>query len=455
MSVWKRYRAFVESNVSSGIEHQFEGVDYWRDQLFTVIIVFMFPVLSFAYVPAMIVSLRLGYSSIAFYDTIALVIILVITFARGISIKWRKRLFVTTIYLLATSLLYYMGAYGPGLLYLLATVIFVGLFYSSKFAYWCIVLNTVICLLFSLLMHLDLLGSYMVTIFTPEAWLAVAANQFLLSILFASAIDMLTTGLNTTLQKEKALREKIKEEAIESKKLVKDLKSKNEELEQFAYIASHDLQEPLSTILGVTELLKLENVKNDEKEYQQSLQFIYGSVERLRSLIKGLLDYSRIGRQLNTGAVNCYDMVKNVVSELDNLITEHHAKVVLDQSVKVLPKFMAYPLELNQLFQNLVINAVKFSREGISPEVHISVKDEGSFNHFVIADNGIGMKAESIKDIFIIFKRAHSDKKFKGSGIGLAFCKKIVDLHGGSIWAESAPGKGSKFHFTISKSISQ
>ncbi|WOK08843.1 ATP-binding protein [Imperialibacter roseus] len=455
MNFWSRYRELIASNLSKETVPEIKGVDYWRDKLFYVIVVYTLPVCMIAYIPAMAICYYLDQTAIAFYDSLAIVLIVLVTFSKRLSLRCRKLIYVFTLYLLSVSLLYYMGAYGPGLLYLLSTVIFVSLIYSSKLAYWCILINTVICLLFALGMQLQVMDSAMVTIYTPEAWLAVASNQVLLSILFAASIQMLTSGFTQTLEKESSLKENIKNEVIESARLVKELKIKNEEMEQFTYIASHDLQEPLNTILGITEVLKLPSARNAARDFEKGLDYISFSVERLKMLIKGLLDYSRIGRQLAFEEVRCEEVIRNVASDLRSAVSESGAKLIIDESVRDMDRVAVFPLDFNQLFQNLISNAIKFRSPTVKPVIEVSVKERSDFYEFLIKDNGIGIDKDNLDKIFIIFKRAHSDTAYQGTGIGLAFCKKIVELHGGKIWVESKAGSGSSFYFTISRHLAK
>ncbi|MEQ8415606.1 MAG: ATP-binding protein [Imperialibacter sp.] len=455
MSIWSKYKELVASRLSNGSVPDVKGVDYWRDKLFHVIVVYTLPVCMIAYIPAMVLCYYLDQPYIAFYDSLAIALIVLVTFSTKLSLRWRKLLFVGTMYLLSITLLYYMGVYGPGLLYLLSTVIFVSLIYSSKLAYWCVVVNAAICVLFAVFMHLGLMDSALVNIYTPEAWLAVASNQVLLSVLFAVSIQILTSGFAQTLEKESILKENIKNEVVESERLVKELKIKNEEMEQFTYIASHDLQEPLNTILGITEILKLPSSKKGEGDFEKSLDYISFSVERLKLLIKGLLDYSRIGRQLAVEEVSSEEVIKNVASDLYSAISESGTKVLIDESVRRMGPIAVFLLDFNQLFQNLISNAIKFRSMSVKPVIEVSVKERSDFFEFLVKDNGIGIDKDNLDKIFDIFKRAHSDASYEGNGIGLAFCKKIVELHGGQIWVESKAGSGSSFYFTISRHLAK
>jgi len=235
------------------------------------------------------------------------------------------------------------------------------------------------------------------------------------------------------------------EQTLQLAQANKDLERKNIELEQFAYIASHDLQEPLRTTSSFVGLLQKQyHGKLDEKA-DKYLTYILESSGRMRVLIKNLLDYSQIGNKKELEQVDCNKMLHNVLADLGIAINEAGADIKSDS----LPVINGYATELKQLFQNLITNAIKFKKEGASPEINISVHKNGSYWQFAFKDNGIGIEEKYNEKIFVIFQRLHSRTEYEGSGIGLSHCKKIVELHKGRIWVESTPGSGSTFSFTI------
>lgn len=225
----------------------------------------------------------------------------------------------------------------------------------------------------------------------------------------------------------------------------KELERKNKELEQFAYVASHDLQEPLRTTSSFVKLLKQQYQGQLDEKADKYLSFILDSSERMKILIKDLLDYSRIGNKHGMVRVNTKKIVKDVIDDLDKAIADTGATIISGE----LPEVNGYPTELKQLFQNLLINAIKFSRKDTPPLVKLSVIPKEGYWQFAVEDNGIGIEKEHCERIFIIFQRLHTRSEYQGSGIGLSHCKKIVELHLGKIWVESVPGKGSTFYFTI------
>jgi len=246
----------------------------------------------------------------------------------------------------------------------------------------------------------------------------------------------------------------LKQSAIEEHKARKDaeefnqlLQKKNEELEQFVYIASHDLQEPLRTTTSFIELLKKKYQNELDENANKYFDFIVDASSRMKTLITDLLDYSRLGATKEWTQVDANLVLDNVLADLGDAIKNAQAEVLSEQ----LPVFTGHQVEIKQLFQNLLSNAIKFRKKEIAPRIHISASDERTHWKFAIRDNGIGIDPQYKEKIFLIFQRLHSKSEFEGSGIGLAHCKKIVELHGGSIWLDSVPGQGTTFYFTIKK----
>ena len=223
------------------------------------------------------------------------------------------------------------------------------------------------------------------------------------------------------------------------------LEAKSKEMEQFTYIASHDLRQPLLTILNYIKIFDEDYADKLNEEGKFFLQSISSAATRMDNLIRGLLDYSRLSRMKQLELVNCNETLQAVLADLGSMIHPANAKVTSHE----LPVINAYPLELSQLFQNLLANALKFKKKDVPAEVNISAtKVEGGYC-FEFRDNGIGIEAKDLEKIFIIFQRLNTIEEYEGTGLGLAYCKKIVELHHGQIWVESKPNHGSSFYFTI------
>lgn len=239
--------------------------------------------------------------------------------------------------------------------------------------------------------------------------------------------------------------QKKSEQQLEAKN--NELQLKNRELEQFAYVTSHDLQEPLRTISSFVDQFQKTYKQGLDERGLKFLHYITQATDRMRTLIKDLLDYSRIGRKQELGSVDCNEIVNTVLDDLDSAIKESGAEIKKDK----LPVISGYTTELKQLFQNLIINAIKFRKKEVHPEIQIVSHPVDDGYEFMVKDNGIGIPEEHSERIFVIFQRLHTRTEYEGSGIGLSHCKKIVELHGGKIWVKSKPGEGSAFHFTILK----
>lgn len=226
-----------------------------------------------------------------------------------------------------------------------------------------------------------------------------------------------------------------------------ELETKNKELEQFAYVASHDLQEPLRTVSNYMQVIE-EDYANRILD-EQALKYIHAvnnATNRMSMLIKALLDFSRLGNNRTLVNTDCNVLIREVLADLQTIIQTSNAKI----HVADLPVINIYETEMRQLLQNLITNAVKFCRKGVAPEVWIDAQKSADGKwQFSIKDNGIGIERKHFTRIFEIFQRLHTVEEYEGNGIGLANCKKIVELHQGEMQLESVPGEGSTFLFTI------
>jgi signal transduction histidine kinase len=250
-------------------------------------------------------------------------------------------------------------------------------------------------------------------------------------------------------QRELAERKRAEEEL---KQTMAELARSNQELEQFAYVASHDLQEPLRMVASYVQLLARRYQGRLDADADEFIAYAVDGATRMQALINDLLAYSRVGtRGKPFEPTDCEAILDQALANLQVAIEENGAAVTHD----LLPTVMADATQLTQLFQNLIGNAVKFRGEE-SLRIHISAHWPSAIENrksdewiFSVRDNGIGIDPEYHERIFLIFQRLHTREEYPGTGIGLAICRKIVERHGGRIWVESQPGKGSIFYFTI------
>jgi signal transduction histidine kinase len=244
---------------------------------------------------------------------------------------------------------------------------------------------------------------------------------------------------------EKRLREAHNQAQQELARKAEELARSNRDLEQFAYVASHDLQEPLRMVATYAQLLSEKYQGKLDENADKYIAYAVDGALRMQALIKDLLEFSCIGRRdMERRETDCNVVVQQVLRNLKAAIQESHAVVNCDR----LPTVTADETELLRVLQNLIGNAIKF-RGPETPIVGIRAERKEREWHFAISDNGIGISREHAEMIFVIFKRLHTRAEYPGNGIGLAICKKIIERHGGRIWVESQPGRGSTFFFTL------
>ena len=243
-----------------------------------------------------------------------------------------------------------------------------------------------------------------------------------------------------------AVRRAIEEKELrqENRRTQEELARSNRDLEQFAYVASHDLQEPLRMVATYTQLLAERYQGRLDESADKYIRYAVEGALRMQSLVKDLLAFSRVGRNPEAaGDCDCNLVVRSAIANLQASIQEAGAHI----HYHALPAVEGNKSELLQLFQNLIGNAIKF-RGANAPEIRISAVNKKKEWCFAVEDNGIGIAPEHADDVFVIFKRLHTREEYPGSGIGLAICKKIVEHNHGRIWVESQPGQGSTFRFT-------
>ncbi|AFM25310.1 sensor histidine kinase [Desulfomonile tiedjei] len=229
------------------------------------------------------------------------------------------------------------------------------------------------------------------------------------------------------------------------KQTLAELSRSNEDLQQFAYVASHDLQEPLRTVASALQLFEKKHRGKFDKDSDQLIDFAVDGARRMRALIQDLLAYSRLNtRGQAFGPVDMKEVLNQSIKNLRSLIEEKGAEITCNH----MPILMGDPIQLIQLLQNLIGNALKFG-PAISPKVHVSAQQNGNEWIFSVKDNGIGIQQKYFERIFVIFQQLSKKGPFHGTGIGLAVVKKIVERHHGRVWVESEVGTGSTFYFTI------
>lgn len=301
--------------------------------------------------------------------------------------------------------------------------------------------NTILKLVFSVALTVEAIG--LILSISVTRGLARGLNEI------NRAANKISKG-DLTDRAEVFSRDEIGQVAASVNQMTEQLIFSNRELEQFAYIASHDLQEPLRTISNYTGLIRERYKGQLDENADKYLDSVYRATRRMQQLIRDVLDYSTLGHGRKLTQIDCNKMLADVVSDMEVLIKETGTEI---NSGK-LPVINGYE-ELRSVFQNLISNAIKFRKTGIPMVIEVgaaSVQHEWIFS---LKDNGIGIDKIYFERIFTIFQKLHSRSQYSGTGIGLANCKKIIELHGGKIWVESEPGTGSTFYFTIPEIVNE
>lgn len=283
--------------------------------------------------------------------------------------------------------------------------------------------------------------------------LILSTFTFCLFFIFYFQNQRLLGQLKTNQAVLKSHVDKLDKQSILLKKAQADLKRSNTELEEFAYITSHDLKEPLHTVNNFANLLEnqLDRKKILDGETSQMLQFIIAGTSKMKNLITDLLAFARLKKEVDITfeKVNLDNLLQSVLFDLKKQIDTNAVEIITPR----LPELNVVPVKMNQLFQNLISNAVKFRNKDMVCTIQLEVKELARHWEFSIKDNGIGIPKKHQGKIFQPFKKLHSSSEFEGSGIGLATCMHIVQLHKGQIWVDSEVGEGTTFYFTIAKKI--
>lgn len=421
------------------------GLLYWRNDLFAASVLYLIPLglipLSIGVYVAYITDLYLLMA----VDLLAVICFIIIAYTPRIRIFYRKVIFCVVLYAVSLALLYSLGSYGPGLLYLLGVTFFAVLIFDEMVALISVYVNVVVCVLFGVMIHYELGGGVITQEYDLASWFAVSSNLVLLCAVAVLLIPRLFKGLESAFEKRSQLENQIMQNHKSLEDSLKKLEEKNKELEKFAYIASHDLKEPLRMIRNFVELLSKKYGGELDEKAQQYIRFAVDGANRMTLLIDELLEYSRVGRIHNEQeSVNLNQL-------LDEIVKDFPTSSKIRISIDPLPEVKAVPVSMKLLFRNLISNGLKYQSGESKPKIDVSVKDEGEFWKFAVKDNGIGIDKDDYDVIFQLFKRLHGSNEYSGSGMGLAICKKIVEQHGGTIWVESEPGSGSVFSFTIKK----
>jgi signal transduction histidine kinase len=358
-------------------------------------------------------------------------------------VRFASTMFVCTLWIISTVFMLVSGGMTSvvAALYVTGTVA-TGLLLGARAT----VAHAVACILAGLgMVILEASGSSMPRLFSVPAlsgWMNLVINL----LMTVTVLNLVLRSLNDALALARQQVEERKQAQEALARQAQELARSNAELEQFAYVASHDLQEPLRMVRSYVQLLERRYQGQLGEDADEFIHFAVDGAERMQTLIADLLQYSRVSTHGKPFApTDCSTALDHALTNLKVAIEECGAIIIHDQ----LPTLMADETQLTRLLQNLIGNAIKFHQKDTPPQVHIGVEHADGEWTFSVRDNGIGIDSGDFERVFMIFQRLHSREEYKGTGIGLAVCKKIVERHGGRIWVESEPGEGSTFYFTV------
>lgn len=444
--LWHNYKLYVEKNYLCQYEGEPKDIKFWRSLIFTRFMLFALPIGILAYIPSMTMSVLTELWIVAFIDTLVILLIILLVLCTKLSIKVRKVILSVCFYLLSAVLLVFIGSIGPGLLYLLATSIFMTIIISSKAGYLSIIANLIVYALLALGLLVPETDIQFFNNYTFGSWIAVGANFLLINTVVVVSISALTNGLQMTILNEKKLQNELLDE---SKKLAeaKEKAIQSDKLKS-AFLAnmSHEIRTPLNSIVGFSNIL----LKQKEPEKQKHfLDIINQSSEQLISLINDIIDLSKIesgALQLNYQKVKTIDLVNSIVHPMSKLCPNHLKFSYIFNTNHQNGELIIDSQKVIQIVTNLITNAYKYTKAG-TVSLIISFSDDNNNILFKVKDTGIGIEKEKQH---LIFNRFYQETNITtGVGLGLAICNSLVNAMHGKIGLESESGRGSTFWVSL------
>jgi len=450
-SLWKRYVQGISQRLGVDEPEQ-RGIGFWRNRLFVLVLAYTFPLSMIALIPGMWFTVMIQHWAFFTVDVLVLLLLIALVTLQGISLAWRRLLFIGIVYFVGIAMLIFIGPEGPGLLYLYAATIFSIFILPNAFAFWPSVLNLLICLAYGTLVYFGLVEWRSYSNYHVQEWAAVSSNLIFLGFISSAILPRVFSGLETALKKETELAQKLSQQQDAMEKTLEELKQKNKELELFSFAASHDLQEPLRMVSSfMSQLERKYGPQLDEKAHQY-IYFARDGAQRMKKIIQDLLRYSGLENQeVALEWIDTQALVQEVLLLLQAPIKQKAAVIQLEE----LPPIFSAETRVKLVFQNLIENALKYSRPNHPPRIKISCSSQSSEWKFCVQDEGTGIDPAVKDEIFLLFHRLPQTEHTPGTGIGLALVQKNIERLGGRIYVESQPDAGAAFYFTIPIPVEQ
>ena len=438
MKPFNRFQAYVFRNI--GIRPSPNaGLDHWRDRVFGTVLTYALPLSVLVIIPSVHALWKDGLYVLAIYDAVAVLFLAFITLVPGLSMGIRKGICMSLFYGIALALLYYLDDRSPGLLFMVAASVFAILFYELRYSLLFQLLNVLICLGFLVLLVVSDAPVPFRENNTAASWLAVSSNMIFISAILVLLLHHALSGLQQALNEQHRLRDA-------AERANEELGRVNHELEEFAYVASHDLQEPLRMVISFIDLLRRRLDSTLDEKARQYMDLVQDGSLRMRANIEDLLEFARAGRSVELPIhVDMAVLLNGLRKDLAPSIESSDARLHYSGP----DGLVVQEATLRQVLLNLIGNGLKYRSKDEPPVISISAEIKGTVAHFAVTDNGIGIDPQYHARIFRMLQRLHTREEYAGTGMGLSICKKVIERAGGRIWVRSALGQGSSFHFTL------
>lgn len=447
MKLIERLRGIVMKNCVEENKAD-NSLEYWSNLLFARSIFALIPLSLLAVIPAIFVCLQSKLYGILIFDLAGFLTLIIIGFVPGLSVKLRKILLIFLSFLIAFVFLNELGTFGPGLVFLFSSSVFMMIFFPTKRTRLPFLFTLFFCIIYGFIIHYRIFDIHESMEVPAMAWIAISANVLLLSALISYQIPFLFSRLEMTITEQNRLQLSLMATNKELQTSIDEIKRKNLELEQFAFVASHDLQEPLRMVASFVGKIKKDYSQYLDEKGHKYIHFATDGALRMKQVILDLLQYSRAGNIIeNATEIDINDVINDYCLMRQRMIAEKSVTIKAEQ----LPVIISVRTPLIQVFHGILDNAIKYSREDEAPIIVIQAKENEHDWEFFIQDNGIGIDSQYFDKIFVIFQRLHNHGEYTGTGIGLSIAAKNIESLGGRIWLESEPGIGSKFFFSIPK----
>ncbi len=398
------------------------SLNYWSEVIFAKSIFALTPLSLLAIIPAVIICLQSESYLILGFDIFCFLMLILIAYVPGIAISTRKFMLMFLLFLTSFILLRELGAYGPGLVYLLSTTVFMLLLFPHKNPYLSFILTLVFCVVYGLLIHFNLFLPFPRMNGSVLAWFAISANVLFLSAMLTLMIPFFFSKLESTINEKLQVLEALRITNVELEKSMAETKVKNSELEEYAFVASHDLQEQLRMVSSFLGKLASKYQGQLDQKAHQYISFATEGAYRMKQTILELLNHSAAGRESEAVVdVNIQKLLSEYILARGKIISEKCAQFKLDK----FPLICANKCLLTQTLHCLLDNAITYSKKDIPPKILIKVDQHSEEWLFSIQDNGIGIDKRFYDKIFVIFQRLHNRNEYSGTGIGLSIAKKM------------------------------